>query len=131
MKVHNKKIIYIEGNEIFVFGSNQAGRHGKGAARDAIKFGAEYGNGEGIQGRTYAIPTKDKNLRVLPLSSIMKNVSKFKNFAAQNPDLKFLVTEIGCGEAGYSPSQIAPMFKNLLSDNVFLPRSFREELLLT
>lgn len=96
---------------IFVFGSNLAGRHGKGAALEARqKHGAVYGQGEGLQGDSYAIPTKDARLNSLPLESIASYVAKFIDFARQHPDLRFFVTEIGCGLAGYTREQIAPMF---------------------
>lgn len=115
-------------NEIFVFGSNKAGRHGKGAAKTArMKFGAEYGVGIGRTGDCYAIPTKDYSLNVLPLSEIEIHVNEFLTYAIRNPKLKFLVTEIGCGYAGYYPSEIAPLFKDVISleiSNVYLPSRF-------
>lgn len=96
---------------IFVFGSNEAGRHGKGAALEARRnHGAVYGQGEGIQGRSYAIPTKDAHLRTLPLDVIAAYVKRFKGFANACPEMTFHVTPIGCGLAGYSPADIAPMF---------------------
>ena len=98
---------------IFVFGSNLAGRHGKGAALDARnKYGAVYGVGEGRTGNAYAIPTKDGRLKILPLVRIEGSVQKFLDYATSNPELKFLVTRIGCGLAGYKDSDIAPMFKS-------------------
>lgn len=111
-------------NSIFVFGSNLAGRHGKGAALFAKQFhGAIYGVGEGIQGNSYGIPTKDAQLRTRPLSDINLSVIKFINFAINHPELSFQVTAIGCGLAGYSPKQIAPMFQSIPS-NVILPKEF-------
>lgn len=98
---------------IFVFGSNLAGRHGKGAALDARnKYGAVYGVGEGRTGNAYAIPTKDGRLKILPLVRIEGSVQKFLDYANSNPELKFVVTRIGCGLAGYKDSDIAPMFKS-------------------
>lgn len=98
---------------IFVFGSNLAGRHGKGAAKCALEnHGAIYGNGSGLQGRSYAIPTKDQNLRTLPLNDINEFVKIFLDFAEKSPELNFVLTRIGCGLAGYSDEQIAPMFRN-------------------
>lgn len=98
---------------IFVFGSNLAGRHGKGAALDAKKqYGAVYGVGEGRTGRAYAIPTKDANLRVLPLEKILPHVATFTQYAQDHPDLDFFVTRVGCGLAEYTDDQIAPMFSN-------------------
>jgi len=112
---------------IFVFGSNLAGRHGKGAARDAVDWwGALYGQGVGLQGSSYAIPTKDERLRTLPLDTIQDYVEEFKRFAWSRPDLTFNVTRIGCGLAGYTDSDIGPMFKGS-PDNVVLPEGWREE----
>jgi len=100
-------------NEIFVFGSNLAGRHGKGAALYAFKeYGAVYGVGVGLMGSSYAIPTKGFKVEVLPLEVISTYVEQFKKFAAENPQYTFKVTRIGCGLAGYTDSQIAPMFKD-------------------
>lgn len=96
---------------IFVFGSNRAGRHGKGAALFAKKHhGAIQGQGRGLQGESYAIPTKDQHLRTLPLSEIEKEVNLFLEFARQHPEKTFNVTRIGCGLAGYTDLDIAPMF---------------------
>lgn len=96
----------------FVFGSNTRGIHGKGAALVAKnKFGAEYGVGVGITGNSYAIPTKDHFLRTLPLEKIKHYINIFKDFTHNNPDLKFWVTSVGCGLAGYTAAQIAPYFK--------------------
>jgi hypothetical protein len=113
-------------NEVFVFGSNYAGRHGKGAALLAAKkFGARNGQGMGLMGRSYGIATKGWKLDVLPLPKIEVQVDRFIRFAEAHPELKFLVTEIGCGLAGYKPSQIAPMFlKQSLPANVYLPATF-------
>jgi hypothetical protein len=111
--------------QIFVFGSNLAGRHGKGAALTAYKsHGAIYGVGIGIQGNSYAIPTKDENIKTLPLSKIEKYVKGFIKFAELNPDLSFQVTRIGCGLAGYEDSDIAPMFKDA-PQNCMLPVGWR------
>lgn len=110
--------------EIFVFGSNLAGRHGKGAALHARqKWGAIYGQGEGLQGNSYAIPTKDKWLGALPLPVIEEHVKKFIDFAHTNPTLKFKLTAVGCGLAGYAAKQIAPMF-NGAPANVIKPDLF-------
>ena len=105
---------------IFVFGSNEAGRHGAGAAKHAReKWGAIYGQGVGMQGDSYAIPTKDHNIKTLPLSEIQKYVAQFIVHAQIRPNDSFLVTAIGCGLAGYTPNQIAPMFHGA-PENVFL-----------
>jgi hypothetical protein len=99
---------------IFTFGSNLAGRHGKGAALFAWKnHGAVYGQGVGPQGNAYAIPTKDASIRTLPLVKIKPYVEDFITYARANPTLKFQVTRIGCGLAGYKDSDIAPMFKGV------------------
>lgn len=99
-------------SEIFVFGSNLAGRHGKGAALYARqKCGAIYGKGEGIQGRSYAIPTKDANLKTLSLDAITNHITYFIEFALSRPDLTFRITPIGCGLAGYRREQIKPIFE--------------------
>ena len=112
--------------EIFVFGSNLAGRHGKGAALFARqKHGAIYGQGVGLQGSSYGIPTKDASIKTLPLSDINKYVKDFIAFADKNNNLQFMVTPIGCGLAGYTQEQIAPMFSEcLLLNNVQLPEEF-------
>jgi hypothetical protein len=110
--------------EIFVFGSNMAGRHGKGAALAArTRYGAIYGQAEGLQGSSYAIPTKDALLRPLPLDIIARKVETFKSVAIVRPELRFLLTPIGCGLAGYTPDQIGPMFAGV-TDNVVLPPEF-------
>lgn len=97
---------------IFVFGSNLVGVHGAGAAREAYEnFEAVWGIGKGPTGRAYAIPTKDKELKTLPLSVIQGHVEQFLRYAANNPRTEFFVTAIGCGLAGYEPEQIAPMFQ--------------------
>lgn len=111
--------------EIFVFGSNLAGRHGKGAALVAVKrFGAHYGKGEGLMGQSYGIPTKSEDLKVLPLSRIKIYVHNFKQFARRNPDMKFFITRVGCGLAGYNDHQIAFMFKGSPT-NCSFPESWR------
>ena len=113
-------------NEVFVFGSNRRGSHGLGAALTALKkFGAKYGDGEGLQGKSYALPTKGWKIETLPLSEIAKHVSRFIDFASHRSDLTFLVTPIGTGLAGYSAADIAPMFSTV-PPNVVLPREFKQ-----
>ena len=93
-------ITNLKENQIFVFGSNLAGRHGAGAAKFAkLKFKAIYGQGIGLQGRCYAIPTKDasRRLKILSLAAIEKHVKTFIEFAKENPQKEYLVTRIGCG----------------------------------
>lgn len=111
---------------IFVFGSNLAGRHGAGAAKWALENkGAIYGRGVGMQGDSYGIPTKDENVRTLPLDRIKIFVDGFIDYAKNHPHLKFQLTPIGCGLAGYKPFQIGPMFKGV-SENVIVPDEFKE-----
>ena len=113
-------------NEIFVFGSNLAGMHGGGAARQArIRWGAVMGQGVGLQGRTYAIPTMQGGPE-----TIKPYVDEFIAFAKAHPGLRFLVTEIGCGIAGFTPSQIAPLFAGAADvPNILLPARFWDVLL--
>lgn len=109
---------------IFVFGSNLAGRHGAGAAKFAVQHhGAIYGQGWGLQGNSFAIPTKDANIKTLPLLYIRYYVEMFKMFAEEHPELQFQLTPIGCGLAGYTYEDIGPMFKNRPS-NVVIPKEF-------
>jgi hypothetical protein len=109
---------------VFVFGSNLAGRHGKGAALDALKqHGAIMGRGWGRQGNSYAIPTKDFMVKKLPLPMIEYFVKVFIQHARDNPNDRFNVTAIGCGLAGYKPPQIAPFF-DYAPPNVRLPLAF-------
>lgn len=107
-------------NYIFVFGSNLAGRHGKGAALTAkLIYGAKTGIGSGLAGCSYAIPTKDAKLVVRSLPQIETSVNVFLRFAASNPQYLFCVTRIGCGLAGYSDNAIAPLFREY-PENVIL-----------
>ena len=108
-------------NQIFVFGSNLQGAHGGGAARAAYNhFGAIWGQGVGMQGQSYAIPTMQG-----PVSSIKPYVDEFIDFARKHPEYEFLVTRIGCGIAGFKDADIAPLFKDAMNlDNVRLPKSF-------
>ncbi len=113
---------------IFVFGSNRSGRHGRGAALFARqRRGAVYGQGEGLQGGSYAIPTKDERIQTLPLGEIEAHVRRFLAYAADHPTMEFEVTPIGCGLAGYTPPEIAPMFRGAPA-NCVLPREFLEVL---
>jgi hypothetical protein len=111
-------------NEIFVFGSNLAGIHGAGSARAALdKHGALFGKGVGPQGKSYAIPTKDAILNVLPIELIKPYIDDFIDYARTHPELTFNVVAIGCGYAGYTPRDIAPFFKTV-PNNVNLPQEF-------
>lgn len=111
---------HLEENEIFVFGSNANGYHGGGAAAVAMhSFGAVWGQGEGLQGKSYAIPTMEG------LDKLKEAVDRFTDFADQHQEMRFLVTMIGCGSAGYSPREIAPLFKGCIYlENVALPSGF-------
>ena len=103
-----ERITELKPNEIFVFGSNLAGMHGGGAARLAYnRFGAIWGQGVGLQGQSYAIPTMQGGVE-----TIKPYVDEFIRFAKTHPDLRFYVTKIGCGIAGFLPSDIAPLFKD-------------------
>ena len=115
-------------DEIFVFGSNLAGRHGAGAALAAFNFyGAEYYCGIGLVGLSYAIPTKDRKIETMSLNEIKFNVDFFKYFALHHPNMKFFVTRIGCGLAGYTDSDIAPLFIGI-TDNCNMPENWRKYL---
>ncbi|MGN1245081.1 MAG: hypothetical protein ACI4UN_00465 [Muribaculaceae bacterium] len=115
------KISELKPGEIFVFGSNLAGAHAGGAARAAcLRFGAVWGLGVGLQGRSYAIPTMQGGV-----ATIKPYVDQFIRFAIDNPQLTFLVTRIGCGIAGFRVEQIAPLFKAAISvENIILPKEF-------
>ena len=111
---------------IFVFGSNLAGRHGAGAALHALRnCGAVYGQGVGRQGNSYAIPTKNRYIRTLPLATIEVFVKDFLAYAAIHKELRFFVTAIGTGLAGYSSEDIAPMFAGA-PENCDLPEGWRK-----
>ena len=119
-------ITKLKENEIFVFGSNEAGIHGGGAARLAyMDFGAKMTVGFGKTGKCFAIPTKDWKVNTLPLEVIEHYVKRFIAYVKIHKNYNFLITEIGCGLAGYEPEHIAPFFKEALElDNVYLPESF-------
>jgi hypothetical protein len=115
--------------KIFVFGSNLAGRHGAGAAKYAYeRYGAEYGIGFGKTGCAYAIPTKDQNLKTLPLDKIEHYIKNFISYAYANPDDEFLLTPIGCGLAGYRRDQIKPLIEKYnRPSNVIYTKEWEEE----
>ena len=108
-------------DEVFVFGSNLYGHHGGGAARAALnKFGAIWGQGVGLQGQSYAIPTMQGGVE-----TIVPYVDEFINFTKEHLDKFFYVTRIGCGIAGFRDEEIAPLFKMALNlNNVCLPETF-------
>ena len=125
MRFTQENIETLVAGEIFIFGSNLSGRHGAGAARKALEFGAVMGKGVGFKGRTYAIPTKDKNIRTMPIEAIEPYVKQFIDYASKNQHLTFLVSKIGCGLANYAPEDIAPLFEDaLLYPNIVLPEEF-------
>lgn len=124
MKAAPDHITSLAPNEIFVYGSNEAYRHGSGAARAALAFGAKYGIGP-ICGQTYGISTKDHDIKTLDLDEIQIHVDDFIHYTTVRSDLIFLVTEVGCGLAGYTPNDIAPLFAAAASlPNVRLPKAF-------
>ena len=116
-----ERITELKPNEIFVFGSNLAGSHGGGAARLAYnRFGAIWGQGVGLQGQSYAIPTMQGGVE-----TIKPYVDDFIGFARQHQEFKFLVTRIGCGIAAFTPNEIAPLFNDAIDvENVILPKDF-------
>ena len=104
--------------EVFVFGSNLAGIHGAGAAKVARElFGAQQGIGQGLNGNSYAIATKDKDFNVIDLQTIARAVKYFNIYTqiSSQVNTRWFVTRVGCGLAGYSDSQIAPMFKDAIN----------------
>ncbi len=127
-RITPENIQNLKENEIFVFGSNIQGRHIGGAARLALdEFGAILGKGIGLQGKSYAIPTLDYDSKEvqLPLQLLQGHISSFIKFASIRQDKTFLVTEIGCGIAGFTPEEIAPMFRQAAEyTNIILPNRF-------
>ena len=113
-------IVQLKPNEVFVFGSNVNGYHGGGAALTALqKLGAIWGQGEGLQGQSYGIPTMEG------IDSMKAAIERFILFAKEHRELIFLVTPIGCGIAGYKPEEVAPFFRSAIDlENVYLPESF-------
>lgn len=126
IKYTPENITQLKENQIFLFGSNEKGVHGAGAAKLALnKFGARYGVGRGLQGQSYALPTKDFDIETLPLFDIKRNIKEFVDFATANPQYEFLTSKIGCGLAGYTVDQIGALFTNfIIPSNVILPFEF-------
>ena len=114
-------ITELKPDEVFVFGSNLAGMHGGGAAYVAFRqFGAVMGCGVGLRGQSYAIPTMQGGVE-----TIRPYVDEFIAFAAEHTEYLFLVTRIGCGIAGFTPQEMAPLFAKAIDmENVFLPKAF-------
>lgn len=129
-RITPENITDIKDNEVFVFGSNLSGRHGKGAAKTALGWGARWGQAAGIQGKTYGIPTKDASIRrTLTIDEIKPFVDDFIEWAKHHTGNIFYVTEIGCGLAGYKPKDIAPLFAKCVElTNVKLPARFWQKL---
>lgn len=123
LRISSNRITHLAPNEIFVFGSNLAGHHCSGAAGIAReRFGAIWGQGVGLQGQCYAIPTMQGGVE-----TIIPYVDNFLQLAKVHKELLFLVTEIGCGKAGFIVDEIAHLFYRVIAediDNVFLPLSF-------
>ena len=122
----SERISELRENEIFVFGSNLAGAHGGGAAWLAYRrFGAVWGEGVGLHGRTYAIPTMQGGV-----DTVKPYVDDFILFSKEHKELTFLVTRIGCGIAGFRNEEIAPLFKDAICvENIILPKEFVENIL--
>ena len=119
-RITPKWITSLQSDEVFVFGSNLQGLHAGGAAKLAMQWGAVWGKGVGLQGQTYAIPTMQGGV-----DTIRPYVDEFISLAKQHPNKTFLVTEIGCGIAGFSVGQIAPLFKKAVDvENIYLPERF-------
>ena len=132
MRITPKYIKELKENEIFVFGSNKQARHGKGAALTARnKFGAIYGQSEGLQGQSYAIITKElrKEYQPVSLGEIKLGVDTFIQFAKDNKHLTFYVVELGCNLAYFTVEEIAPLFKSAMKlRNIYLPQRFLDNL---
>ena len=120
-RIASERIVALGEGEIFVFGSNLKGMHGGGAAYVALeKFGAKLGQGVGLQGQSYAIPTMQGGV-----DSIRPYVNEFIAYAKMHTEMKFLVTRIGCGIAGYKDGEIAPLFRNAVDvENIYLPEAW-------
>lgn len=131
MRITPENITELKPNEVIVVPTNLSGIHGAGLAKFVYKqkWGLVWGQGVGLMGRTYGLPTKDHNIKTLPIQHIQDYVDDFVHWASYHTKNTFLVTEIGCGLAGYKPSDIAPLFKDCLDlENVYLPKSFWEVL---
>lgn len=118
-------ITKLEPNEVFVFGSNMAGRHGAGAALQAAQeWGAERGVGEGITGQCYAFPTLGSHLELIPAHWLEQSRDKLYEACMARPDKRFLLTKVGCGIAGYPESLMRGLFENPPS-NLILPEDWK------
>lgn len=128
-RITPENITELKDNEIFVFGSNLASRHGAGAAKLAYeKFGAKWGQGVGLAGKTYAIPTKDYQIKTMKLIDIYQYVLEFIDDAKVYKDNQFMVTKVGCGLAGIPLKDMANLFKRaIFVENISLPLEFWNE----
>lgn len=128
MRITPKHIKELKENEVFVFGSNRQSKHGKGAALTARnKFGAIYGQSQGLQGQSYAIITKElrKDYQPVSLQEVREGVDTFIQFAKDNENLTFYVVELGCNLAYFTVEEVAPLFKSATKlKNVYLPEKF-------
>lgn len=112
---------------VFVFGSNLAGRHGAGAAKAAMdKFGARYGVGIGFTGQSYAIPTKDYKIETLPFEAVKFFIGQFAQVSHALRETEFFITRVGCGLAGFTDDQIAPLFRECNAQNCSMPEPWKE-----
>lgn len=111
-KYHRDGTCPSPGEAFFVFGSNLKGVHGAGAAKVALGFGARFGTSTGFSGWSYGIPTKNRNIETMHLDQIKPFIRKFIQDAKMNPGYNFFVTRIGCGLAGYTDEEIAPLFRD-------------------
>ena len=115
-------------NLIFVFGSNLQGIHGAGAAKHAAQhYGAVRGQGEGLQGRSYALPTKATPYQTLAIEELWDSIETFLTFASSRPDLNFFVTKVGCGLAGFPEPIVISGFREgnvKVPENVWLPEGW-------
>lgn len=132
MKLTPERLYHEDGSlptngEIFVFGSNLAGRHGKGAALVAKQlFGAIYGQGIGLQGQSYGIPTKDEQLNVLTPGQVIYGIRVFTDFTYLNPQRRFFVTAVGCRLAGFDPKDVSFFFAHAI--NCSFPNDWKQYL---
>jgi len=126
MRITPELITELAGTDVFVFGSNLGGFHGAGAAKQAMNWGAEWGNPVGHQGQTYAIPTKTKDVKdTLSVEEIKPFVDEFIAYAKAHTILDFYVTKIGCGLADRTYPEMGPLFIEALDvDNIYLPQNF-------
>ncbi len=118
-------ITVLQPNEVFVFGSNTRGAHGKGAAKQAYRdFGAKWGIGEGLTGQSYAFPTLDGRLRQLPVQDLVASVKRLYACCAAHPNKRFMLTKVGCGLAGYPEATMRGLFREP-PHNLVLPEDWK------